>query len=220
MILENLKITAHMVNKIVTYEDGLPIDSLLQWGAYVLDGKPRVLDQDPVLRYELPLKKMCSDKPWWFWSASFAQYNIIQRSVYHANRSFPMERKNLLSSKIKSINVAATNTRSTRIPLPAILVDKIVWYCVGNKDKIELLLREVKHIGRKHTRGLGQVNKWIVEPFDKNWSIIGPNNRLMRAVPYQFMDKQHERSMFPIVSGIRPPYWHPDNKIDAILPDM
>src|SRR5690606_12475999 len=73
------------------------------------------------------------------------------------------------------------------------------WFCVGNKEDIERLLRFCTHLGKKTAQGWGSVLRWEVIEWPEDWSIRGQNGKLMRSVPVLGDG---------FLYGVRPSYWN------------
>lgn len=73
--------------------------------------------------------------------------------------------------------------KSYRNPIVYHAMPEIVFYAVGDKQKIKQLLDDnIHYIGKKASQGYGEVAKWQVTTIDSDKSIID-NGRLMRIVP-------------------------------------
>lgn len=89
----------------------------------------------------------------------------------------------------------------------------IDWYCVGWTEEIIDLLRFCTHIGKNTGDGWGAVLRWEVTEWPEDWSIRGPQNKLMRAVPLQ-QDKNG------FMYGLRPSYWNPRHQFICKMPQI
>jgi hypothetical protein len=72
-------------------------------------------------------------------------------------------------------------------------------------------------LGKKPAQGFGMVDRWEVEPWPEDWSEVGPEGRLMRAV-YELPDGVLLGSAIPRIYGVRPPYWQKDNQERVWMP--
>jgi CRISPR type IV-associated protein Csf3 len=102
-----------------------------------------------------------------------------------------------------------------QIPLPTLSVDRLQFYCVGNKREIEKLLQRITHVGKKRAYGYGAVKRWQVTPHPIDNSEI-VNKTLVRPIPvseyhYQVVGEK-------AICGFRPPYWCPENFAKCWLP--
>jgi CRISPR type IV-associated protein Csf3 len=101
------------------------------------------------------------------------------------------------------------------MPVVVILADRLEWYCVGDIDGIRDLLNGVLAIGKKRSQGYGMVEEWIVEEWPEDWSEVGPDGKLMRAVHELPENVSGARMM---MWGVRPPYWFRENQKVMCLP--
>jgi CRISPR type IV-associated protein Csf3 len=92
------------------------------------------------------------------------------------------------------------------------LIPKITWYCVGNAAEIGRLLHtHIHYIGKRRGAGYGLVREWVVEPWEHDWSVRGPDGEIMRSVPDPAGTE---------VAGIRPPYWSPNTQRLCRVPEV
>ncbi|MDN5348531.1 MAG: hypothetical protein PWP65_2096, partial [Clostridia bacterium] len=67
----------------------------------------------------------------------------------------------------------------------------------------------------KPAQGFGLVKHWEVESWPEDWSEVGPDGRLMRAVydlPAGVTGAR--RALW----GVRPPYWNRDSQAEVWVP--
>lgn len=85
------------------------------------------------------------------------------------NRKFPLAEAQLLGdAKLRRVPISAGPCKSYRIPQEVAFAkdDRIVWYALGEAERIRDLLGLVTHLGRKRGVGRGAVDMWFVEPCD------------------------------------------------------
>lgn len=120
--------------------------------------------------------------------------------------------------------VTTTNswTKSYRLPLRIRLVDRVIWFAVGNRRNTQKCLRDVHAIGKKVADGYGRVSRWEVADIDNDYSWFAPSNAgpvLMRTMPL-------DAKCLPVgIVGAKrgfgaccPPYWHPDRYGEILQP--
>lgn len=102
-------------------------------------------------------------------------------------KRFPTERAgNLHSSRRLTINTTGGPFKSYLMPIRARQFDAIVWFCVGDAEKIRELLAGVHVLGKKRQVGGAMVARWEVEPADADLSWFAPSEMgtvLMRTLP-------------------------------------
>jgi len=159
------------------------------------------------------------------WAASVAQYNFRGEYTHHWHKRLDPYIVGKHIDKPKKVVTTSAKYKAYRMPVNVMLVGPVLtWYCVGDPDGVRELLAGVKSLGKKRAHGFGAVEldkglpAWCVEEYEEDWSIYGPGGRIMRAVPFD--GKEIYDGMTVRRSGIRPPYWHRDNKCVAIVPKV
>lgn len=155
----------------------------------------------------------------WYYKCSFAQFPHTKTEYQDFyNKRFSSEHGDLIDFKNKRAKVEThkgkfKNYHKTSYNISTQYID---WFCVGDKEVLEFVLRFCTHIGKKVSQGFGSVLKWEVQPWKEDWSERGPKPqkkgskpKLMRAVPY---------FKSPIQYGIRPSYYNPRHQFNVLLP--
>lgn len=160
----------------------------------------------------LPIKKTGERDNTWYYSISFAQWpeHTIEDTQAYAKR-FDLKFADLVDfgKRKAKIDVSRGTYKSYWIKeyyRHALYVD---WYCVGNKEDLENMLRFCTHLGKKTSQGWGAVLRWEVIEWPEDWSKRGPGDKLMRAMP-------HPKGRF--LYGVRPSYWNPRHIHPCIMP--
>jgi len=223
--MKPFKIIAELADgKIATTDGYLPIDSILSYAWIksnnpdeLYNGNPDSKTMEEMITPELPLEKreMAGE---WYWAASFAVYQTRGKFIDHWHKRFDKEYERFLGGRKMTFYPQSGRFRSYRMPLPGDLAERIIWYCCGNPDEtLKLLIgAAITHIGKKRSQGRGLIKQWKVEETEKDYSEIGPNGELMRAMLKPPEGLQGETVVRRY--GIRPPYWHIDNKFNCIVP--
>ena len=149
----------------------------------------------------LPFKLAgCRDDGTWFYNCSFAQWShdVIEDNTFKVKQIDFVRYQNYLI-KDKKIEIAKGKYKPYHIKIYYRHASFIEWYCVGNPYDIASLLRFCTHIGKNSGDGWGEVQRWEIVDWPEDWSIRGPGNKLMRAVP-------NRKSNF--LYGLRPSYWN------------
>jgi len=198
--VQPLKITAYMqTGKVATTELYLPLDSILAY-IWVKDNYPERLNisasgihPDALIDPILPLERRGEDDNW-YWACSFACGEPKNEEILYWHKRFDAQLSEDYVDFGKhrgKVDVKAGNYKNYRMPLITYLISKLEWYAIGDKAKIERMLKQVYFIGKKRNCGFGRVSKWTVEKWPEDLSYLRP-------IP----DQNGEQEM-----GIRPPYW-------------
>ncbi|MBW2084456.1 MAG: hypothetical protein JRI54_00270 [Deltaproteobacteria bacterium] len=198
--MQPLKITAYMqTGKIATYDLFLPLDSILAevWirlnhPEAMIASQSSIMPENLIVP-DLPLEKRGEDDDW-YWACSFACGKPQREEIVHWHKrlDFDDAQKYIdFGKKRGKVNVKSGQYKNYRMPLVTYLMPKLEWYAVGEKNKIEILLKYVTHIGKKRSQGFGRVVRWTVGEWPEDLSYL-------RAIPDENGD---------VEMGIRSPYW-------------
>lgn len=128
---------------------------------------------------------------------------IDTEAIQHA-----MERGEIELGRTTKVQTNSGQYKSMHAPLYIEDVDALVWYAVGDGDRIrELLESHVHHVGKKRNTGHGAVTHWDVEPWD------GPPDRWLwrepdvpaRAIPVEMLGREWVGATAWM--SVIPPYW-------------
>lgn len=216
-----LKVTARMGEPVIYYHDGLHLDGLLAYGAYIEHIRNGGEDLPPIsspwaVDFELPLAKwsrpvpegaevdarlLNGDGDLWGWCASAA----IADWVAHGKMEFrkrPDIARMARYTAHPSHHLGAGPFKAFDVAYPTELAFKIEWYALGDRERVEALLQDVTHIGKKHNVGMGKVLEWTVDDTERDWS-VERDGALMRRMP-----RDGGRP-----GTIRAPYHHPSRLV-------
>lgn len=221
--MQPMRITAHMQDGRVAGSDPhFPLDSIIgaAWmrkhhpEAYY-NASSHMLTND-FITPQLPFAKLGTGDLW-YWACSFNQGEKQGEYVLHWHKRFDDQLEQYIDfgGKRGRINTTSAKYKAYRMPLVVQLFDKLVWYAVGDIDAVRELCQTITHIGKKSGQGLGAVDYWAVEPWTEDWSVQGPEGKLMRAVPLDHVPPNAAGQVRKY--GIRPPYWHVDNQAVCAL---
>jgi len=207
--------------------DGLfPLDSILaaEWmrqnhpEEYYNDGAKKEL-----IEFKLPLKKI-EINGHLLWAASLAQYKKHGEYIQYWHKRLDQYITEKYLDSPRKINTSSAEYKAYRIPVNVMLINRLVWFCVGEPKEIQKLLSGVKALGKKRSQGFGliKLNKngdpdWTVEKWADDWSVYGPEGKVMRIIPF---NGQLKESGTYRQWGIKPPYWHRDNQVLAEIPKV
>lgn len=156
----------------------------------------------------------CSDPI--FWSSEREHVEHFTRAIDTANADVLAEEKRRIFATGNSW------TRSYRLPLRIRNVDRIVWFCVGQrKDMRRRLRKEIFAIGKKTALGYGAVSEWIVENADQDLSWYANTDGgsvLMRTMPNGPWLPDDLVGARPSYGSAVPPYWHPERFTEIVVP--
>ena len=206
--------------RVATSDGRLPLDSIIA-AAWMRRYEPDMFLNNPAGRCcgeqlyhpELPLEKREADGEW-FWACSFAQYHPLGEQIDYWHKRFDSDEaadRVDFDGRRGKVHISSGYYKNYRMPIVYLLIPEIRWYAVGESDEILSLLSTIVGVGKKTGIGYGTVSEWKVEPWPVDMSCHDLNGRLMRAIP---------KRGGPHYTGIRPPYWHPDNAARCVLPPV
>lgn len=130
-------------------------------------------------------------------------------------KSSPLDKvdADIVFEEFYKVDISRGKFKAYHIKMYYIIAQYIDWYCVGWPEEIIDLLRFCTHLGKNTGDGWGAVLRWEVTEWPEDWSIRGPQNKLMRAVPLQ-----QDRNGF--LYGLRPSYWNPRHQFICKMPQI
>ena len=143
------------------------------------------------------------------------------RELRYLNRKFPIgEAQMLAEPKLKRVNISMGACRSYRLPGDVAWAegDSIAWWCIGDAEKISMLLRDVTHLGKRRAVGRGRVDRWEVEmcePWDEGFPVVRDGMPL-RPLPLDWPGLAQDVTTG--YSTLRPPYWLHANESLCAMP--
>lgn len=220
--MEPCEVIAELSEPIAYYEDGMPLDGLLAWAAYILlpsdvreaMGKadhlawPADIDV-PLARWSIePLAdtppELCRDGRLWGWMASYACAEWLSRGTMHVRKRQP-QNEYVTWTDAKACLPGAGKEKACDIPIPSVSAREVRWYCIGHREQIRHLIRLVRALGKKRHLGMGTVLRWTVAR-----SSVSPEEIIARrAIPAEG----------GMLRAIRAPYWHVSRLVPCRIPD-
>lgn len=119
------------------------------------------------------------------------------------------------SYNLDVVKVSTSNTKSYNLPSSNVIATHVDFFVVGDRDLLKSLVVHVGSLGAKRSGGLGQVHSWEVLPTRSDWSIFGPQGRLMRTIPASSHPPPYSELR---EATLRAPYWHPRSRALCHVP--
>ncbi len=222
-MMQPIKITARMQDgRVATVDPWLPLDGILA-GVWVKRNYPElayltVTDTKDLIMAELPFERRGSGELW-YWACSFNTVAPLHEYIMHWHKRQDDNWEKYIDFKGKrgKIDNKSGKFKAYRMPLVVQLFDRLEWYAVGDPDAVLDLCRDVTHIGKKSSQGLGAVDHWEVESWPEDWSVMKGCN-VTRAIPAEILP---EGAMGrAALQAVRPPYWLSDNQRVCVMPEV
>jgi CRISPR type IV-associated protein Csf3 len=217
---KNLRIRAYLQTGVIS-DQFLPLDAVLYYhlvrktmGEEILTkpGESNIRESQGIT---LPIKKGGMKNEMWFYHCSFAQWpdHAVEDKSFKVKQGDWLRFTEYLSETQRRVDISRGKFKAYHIKMYYRTATYIDWYCVGWPDQIMDLLRFCTHLGKNTGDGWGAVLRWEVTEWPEDWSIRGPQNKLMRAVPLQ-----QDRNGF--LYGLRPSYWNPRHQFICKMPEL
>ncbi len=210
MPTQRLQVTAHLASPLVTSGAGfMTLDGLL--AALIFDATGSIERSHA----EVPI--VCTDA---LYHASGAVLEPIDTGricfVAQLRPAHGIDPDLILKNKHgqlhRKFDTSLTNVMNT---YPVITAPAVTWYCEGEPERIEALLRDAHFIGKRRASGFGSVSRWEVEPGELD-GLTGYADEPLRPVP---VDRYTgDRSAVIEDAAWRPAYWDPRNRAACFVP--
>jgi len=211
---KQLRIRAYLQSGVIS-DQFLPLDGVLYYHAVrekmgaQTTTKPGASNIREGQHISLPFKKGGPKDNAWFYHCSFAQWpeTTIEDKAFFVKR-FDLKLAGLINDT-KKIYLSRGHYKAYHVDVFYRHALYVEWYAIGDMEEIERLLRFCTHLGKKTAQGWGAVKEWEVKEWPEDWSVRGPGNKLMRAVPMRGDG---------FLYGLRPSYWHPHHIFSCKMP--
>ena len=214
--IRKLRIRAYLQTGVIS-DQFLPLDSILYYhivrremGSQIItkSGESNIRESQGI---NMPFKRGGPRNEAYFYHCSFAQWpqHTIEDKAFYVKR-FNLERAGLLDGKKRKVDTSRGRFKAYHVDVFYRHAAYIDWYAVGDKPEIEKLLQFCTHLGKKTAQGWGSVLEWEVIEWPEDWSVRGPGNKLMRAVPILGNG---------FLYGVRPSYWNQRHIFSCKMPD-
>ena len=202
--MQNIKITAKLNSPIGLSDDWSPdLPSLLErlWfqssGSGEASSDPRELRHAPIpLRMrvlgenlqsidsvEIMHPTQRSELPDnWYWASSAPCYEIISSGSTQVRKRQDPNVTGCLKSRSHKWDSSTGHLKNYDLPILHRTMAEINWFAVGDADRVLALLNQCTSLGKKTAAGLGQVESWLVEEVEHDYSLLS-DRQLMRPVP-------------------------------------
>ena len=137
------------------------LDALLGAAIVLRDDIPRARSAAECVELPIPLAQERG-----IYLASASEYAVEEHSLGWTTKRFPVDMAQMMGDEsIHKIQITAGINKSYRLPVDVCHLehDRIVWWCIGDREEIEALLSLVHSVGVKRRSGYGEVVRWTVE---------------------------------------------------------
>ncbi len=211
MSINNLKITFYLDGTGVYYNPSEPIhlDALLAWALMPFHrakgSQAPTRDEQPI-DVPLPLDRWHAGEVWGWKASALYPEGITAESMQYWRKKFRQSRIEVTQG---SPNIQNGTYREYNTPLPLLLCHRMVAYAVGDRGRVEQVLRKhIKCLGKKNAYGKGRVLDVKAEVFDYDWSVFC-NDKPTRYYP---------DDNGPLLVRPRPPYWNTCGRVFCLEP--
>ncbi len=222
--MQAIRVRAFLLDgRIAGTESWFPLDSILaaEWirrnhpDKFYMPPPPGV--KEGWIEAPLPLERRGAGNRW-YWACSFNQTQPVTEYVTYWHRRFDdnYERYINFGKKRGIVQEQKGLYKAYRMPLNILIfVEPLEWYVVGEIKAVRELCEGIPALGKKPSQGYGLIEHWEVEPWPEDWSEVGPDRRLMRAV-YKLPPRVQgvRRRLY----GMRPPYYLKENQEEVWVP--
>lgn len=238
--MQPLEVIAHLATPIaITRAEDILLEGILcyQILAHCFQGNPPPLNMDTrLLHLHAPLalrgniarieqrttgtildcRADLSDQ-WWYACSTTQLHEVLARKTQTWNKRFDAapEYSDTIDfgKKTAKVVIENGNYKAYHQRLPTMTVRALSWYVLGDASLIDLLVQDVRFLGKKRAYGYGEVLRWEMREMREDCS-TWKDNRLMRPLPaYGLRDTQswEEPPNFQQIA-YRTPAWHVANQ--------
>jgi len=216
-----IQVTAKLSSHLCVSNDWTPmLESILE--SVWLDDRGlsarNPLKIEDTIEIPIPLRSQ-SVKSTKFYSASSPLYIIKNESVTYIRYRWDYQEHHCDWGKKKAqVFTQGFHTKYKNTPLRLVETDQIDWFCVGDKNQLIDMLNKCTHVGGHRARGYGQVDEWIVNKIDDDWS-LWQGDRLMRPFPVRLLPEGIDVSTATkLFWGWKTPIRCPENREECVMP--
>lgn len=209
---EPLKVTACLSSAFVT-TDYIFSDSLISSAVWqdVQQEKAFNIQENKNDVYDIPLPIKLNGEIEKYYSSSIGFPKMAVEGISHWRKVTEIESK-------KKIRIGAGEFKRYDMPMPYTSCEEIVFYCNGNKQEVERLLKSyIFSIGKKRGQGYGSIRSWKVEGSKTDYSTIHEGVP-MRPIPINEAKELKLKCDIQMFYSYRSPYWHHKNMTMCYIP--
>lgn len=206
-VMTPLKVTAVMAGPVSLNFGSIALDALLASQVARRDGlEPPMRGQSPE---QVPVPPLARH-PSGFYLASWAiSGDLLWSYGTHIHRPVPADwYARLCTDKVRRVDVSSGVDKAYRVPRHRTKFRELVWFCLGDAEQIEVLLRGVTSLGSYRRDGIGRRKEWRVE-LCKAWDgfPVLREGVPLRSLPldYPGLADGHRTGM----ASLNYPYWEP-----------
>ena len=216
--MQHLLITAHLRNGLITGDQWSPsLDNILAYwhlkkilsDAEFAAGCANI--EELLTVDDLPIEIERYGDDWWY-KVSSPITEVNAKYSTHIHRRFDqLQAEKYLLPKKGRIQLQTGQHKNKRVKLFITITDRVSWHAVGDKDKIEDLLKNCAHLGANINIGFGKVKYWnITDEGDRDLA------RFKRPLPEAFA-KKHNSYGISMIWGYRPNVRKPENQALCVM---
>lgn len=207
MSFDPLKITVHLDGTGIHYDvnEPLHLDGVLaaMLVRHHFHGEPPSRDERPD-DVPIPCARWEACGTWgWRCSALFLDGDTSE-SLIHWRKRFRENRAHLIERA--SPNLTNATYRAWNMPVPLVLVRRLVGYAVGGRRQILDALKDLKFVGKKRAHGIGMVTGVEVERIDEDRSMV------FNGLAQRFLPAGNGN----VLRRPRPPYWSTWERLESV----
>jgi hypothetical protein len=102
-------------------------------------------------------------------------------------------------------------------PVEGFAATAVWWFAEGDPKEVETLLQGVRHVGKKHTAGYGEVGHRDIEPVDTVNGVLDLAGYPLRPIPGEIYKGKGDAVVAD--AAWRPAYWKLENRAKCYVPE-
>jgi CRISPR type IV-associated protein Csf3 len=194
----------------------LHLDGLLAYAVALRDELPPALTAEECAPIAIPVQREPSGR---FHLCSAGIFVQERAELRYTNRRAPIEQYQTIGdAKIRRCQITAGANKSYRIPreLAHLESDLVTWYCLGDREQIEVLLQHITHLGKKRSVGWGKILRWTVEEC-ATWEgfPVTRDGAALRTLPLDWPGLRDPSQSFETLTY---PYWDRSKEEPCAIP--
>ena len=224
--MKPLLVTAWVSSAIAAYDDWSPaLPSLVirmmleEAGKASTNPTPeQVTENMQWVNERLPIATLhLNDDPaLWYHASSSPCYRLLFEEIDRIRKRWDVGEIGYIDwgKRKPKVNTSEGAEKSYDLPLPKRGLERIDWWCLGDRAELLRLLSLVTHLGKKRRC---VVTRWQVEEVEHDWHLYR-ENALMRPIPVEQLRTDTPIDFAILNWGWRAPIWMPENKVRCAMP--